>query len=101
MAINEIAVNTSTLSGDINELRTALSNVRAQLKEMFQQVAELDTMWDGPANEEFNRQFRNDYENAGKLCVTIDSLLTCMEFAKSQYDACENEVNSIISAIRI
>ena len=101
MAMNEIAVNTSTLSGDINELRTALSNVRKQLKEMFQQVTELDAMWDGPANEEFNRQFRNDYENARKLCTTIDSLLANMEFAKSQYNACENEVNGIISAIRI
>lgn len=101
MAMNEIAVNTSTLSGDINELRTALSNARKQLKEMFQQVTELDAMWDGPANEEFNRQFRNDYENAGKLCVTIDSLLANMEFARNQYNACENEVNGIISAIRI
>lgn len=101
MAGKEITVNTSTLTGDISELRTALSTARAQLNEMFNQVAELDTMWDGPANQEFNKQFGNDYENAKNLCATIESLLACMEFARDQYNLCENEVNSIVSAITI
>ncbi len=101
MAIKEITVNTSTLAGDINELRTTLSTAKTQLNDMFNQVAELDTMWDGPANEEFNRQFGNDFENAKNLCKTIESLLECMEFAKNQYNLCENEVNSIVSAITV
>ena len=97
----EIAVNTSTLANDIDELRTALTSARAQLDDMFNQVTELDTMWDGPANEEFNRQFGNDYENAKNLCKTIDSIIECMVFAKDQYNICENDVNSIVSAITI
>lgn len=101
MAIKEIAVNTSTLMNDIDELQTTLASARAQLDDMFNQMAELDTMWDGPANEEFNRQFRNDYENAKNLCKTIESLLECMKFAKNQYNTCENEVNDIVSAITI
>lgn len=101
MASKEITVNTSTLTGDINELRTTLSSAKAQLNDMFNQIAELDTMWDGPANLEFNRQFGNDYENAKNLCDTIESLLGCMEFARDQYNLCENEVNSIVSAIMI
>ena len=101
MSNREITVNTSTLAGDIEELRGALSSARTQLSEMFGQVTELDTMWDGPANEEFNRQFGNDYENAKRLCETIESLLACMEYARDQYNLCENEVNSIVSAIAI
>lgn len=101
MAIKEIAVNTTTLTNDINELKIALSDAKAQLEEMFNQVAELDAMWDGPANEEFNKQFGNDYKNAKNLCKTIESLLECMEFARNQYNSCENEVNSIVSAISI
>lgn len=101
MAVKEIAVNTSTLTSDISELQTTLASARAQLDDMFNQVAELDTMWDGPANEEFNRQFGNDYENAKNLCRTIESLLECMKFARDQYNICENEINDIVSAITI
>ncbi len=101
MANREIAVNTSTLSGDINELRGALGDARAYLTEMFNQLGELDLMWDGPANEAFKKQFANDYENAKNLCNTIDSLLGNMEYAREQYDACENEIRGIVSAISI
>ena len=101
MAIKEIAVNTSTLTNDMDALQTTLVSVRTQLDDMFNQVAELDTMWDGPANEEFNRQLGNDYENAKNLCETIESIIECMKFARDQYNTCENEVNGIVSAITI
>lgn len=99
--MKEITINTLTLSGDINELRSMLSDVRGQLKGMFEQVAELDAMWDGPANEAFNRQFNNDYENAVNLCTTVESLLNCMEYARDQYNQCENGVGSIVNAIPV
>ena len=101
MAIKEITVNTSTLANDIDALQTTLVSARAQLDDMFNQVAELDTMWDGPANEEFNRQFGNDYENAKNLCKTIESIIECMKYARDQYNVCENEVSGIVSAITI
>lgn len=101
MAFKEITVNTSTLAGDINELKNALASARAQLKDMFGQVTELDAMWDGPANQEFNRQFGIDYENAGNLCKTVESLIGCMEYARDQYNTCENEVNGLVSSISI
>lgn len=101
MANKEITVNTSTLTGDINELQTALTNARTQLNEMFNQVRELDAMWDGAANAEFNVQFNNDYENMKKLCKTIESLISCMRYARDQYGACEKNVNGIVSSIVI
>lgn len=101
MEIKEITVDTSSLAGDVGELQTALSAVETQLKNMFEQVTELDAMWDGPANDEFNRQFANDYENSKKLCETVRSIIDSMQYAREQYDICENEVNAIISAIAI
>lgn len=100
--MQEITVDTSMLAGDINELQTTLANAEKQLADMFSQIAELDTMWDGPANEEFNRQFGNDHENTKNLCKTVASLIECMVYAREQYDLCEKkEVNSIVSAITI
>ncbi len=99
--MQEITVDTATLAGDISELQTALTAAEKQLEEMFSQVAELDTMWDGPANAEFNRQFGNDYENAKQLYGTITSLIECMSYAREQYDICENEVSGIVSSITV
>lgn len=101
MAVKEIAVDTSALYGDIQELREALSAVRSQLSDMFGQIAELDAMWDGPANAEFDRQFGMDHENAENMCKTVESLIECMEYARNQYNSCENEVNDIVSVIRV
>lgn len=101
MEIKEITVDTSSLAGDVSELQTALSEAEAQLKNMFDRVTELDGMWDGPANEEFNRQFANDYENSKNLCKTVQSIIDSMQYAREQYDICENEVNAVISAIAI
>lgn len=101
MASQEITVNTFTLAGDIDALRTTLQIARKQLDDMFTQIAELDTMWDGPANEAFKAQFNLDYETTKNLCETVESIIACMEFAKEQYNTCENEVNGIVSSISI
>lgn len=101
MANQEITINTDTLASDIAELNSALETARRTLSDMFTQIQELDAMWDGPANDEFNKQFANDHENAKGLCATVKSLIACMEYAREQYNSCENQVNGIVSAIRI
>lgn len=101
MANQEITINTDTLASDIAELNSALETARRTLSDMFTQIQELDAMWEGPANDEFNKQFANDHENAKGLCATVESLIACMEYAREQYNSCENQVNGIVSAIRI
>lgn len=101
MANQEIAVNTETLALDIAELNTTLETARKMLRDMFTQIQELDAMWGGPANDEFNKQFANDHENAKELCAAVESLIGCMEYAKEQYNSCENQVNGIVSSIYV
>ena len=101
MAFREITVDTRTLAGDISELETALSAAEAQLEEMFNQVANLDATWEGPANAEFNRQFGIDYESAKDMLGNVRSLIECMTYAREQYDICENDVYGIVSSIKI
>lgn len=101
MGKQEIAVNTGTLASDIAALQNAIRAAEKSLNDMFREMQELDAMWDGPANQEFIRQFVIDHENAKALCETVRSLAECMEYARGQYDSCENQVNSIVSAISI
>jgi uncharacterized protein YukE len=99
--MKEIAIDTAILNSDIRELKAALGNARLQLDDVFEQVAQLDTMWEGPANQEFNIQFGNDYDNTKSMFDTIESLVECMEYARNQYDLCEKEVGSLVGSIRI
>jgi len=101
MASQEIAINTSTLDGDIDKLSTVLEKIKSQLEMTFAEVQALDGMWDGPANETFVTQFTKDYNDSLELCKVIQSLIDCMDYAKKQYDSCENEVNNIVSSISI
>lgn len=101
MAIQEVTVNTGNLSKDIEELKQVLGTTRRQLEEMFQQVTELDAMWDGPSNAEFVAQFHNDYENAKELCHVVSSIIQCMEYAREQYNICESEVHEIVASINV
>ena len=97
----EISINTSTLSGDIDKLQQQLNIIRNDLSKMYQAVHTLDTMWDGPANAAFNMQFNKDKNDMTELCNTVQRIIDCMEYAKKEYNSCEGEVSGIIDSIAI
>lgn len=101
MAREEIATNTDTMKGDIDVLRAALKNAVEQLEKVQTEVVELDGMWNGPANEEFNRYFQRNYANSKDMLKAVDGIIGCMEFAQREYVKCENEVSSIIGSISV
>lgn len=101
MAVHEIAVNTSRLSQDVEEMEYALRRIENQMDSMFDSVNQLDTMWDGPANDAFYIQFAADYEQMRELCRILRELIECCRFAGTEYISCENAVNGIVNAIRI
>ena len=101
MTIQEITVDMSMLAIDIGVLQENVALLRSQMQEMFQEITELDTMWDGPANDAFNAQFQADYTVMENLCKTFDSMIECYEFANKEYNSCENSVHDIVAAISI
>lgn len=101
MAINEIEVNTSTLSKDIEVLKSTLKQLDSQMKNAFRSVEELDRMWDGAANETFNQQFGRDYQSCQEMHKTLLELTQSMEHARQEYDKCEQNVDMTIRAINI
>ena len=97
----EIAINTSTLSGDIERLQQQLNEIRNDLNRMYNAFRVLDSMWDGPANQAFNIQFNKDQNDMTELCNTVQKIIDCMEYAKKEYNSCEAEVSGIIASIAI
>lgn len=95
-----IEVNVKTLEDDIKTMQEALEQVRNDMKGMFDSLGELDTMWDGPANEAFNRQFGIDHQTFQSLCDSVDGIIDSMENAKDAYRKCEEAVKGEIDRIK-
>lgn len=99
MAVN-FEVNLDNLNVDINNARHSLEYIKNNIKRMFDEIKELDAMWDGEANESFNIQFNSDYEMMLDVCKNIERNINSMEFAKQEYAKCENSISSAVQALK-
>lgn len=96
-----IEINIRSLNTDLGELIEELEKIRTEMKQMFDEIQALDTMWDGPANSAFNAQFASDYQLMEEMCTTIDSLIAYGDNARAEYISCENAVSAAIDEIKI
>ncbi len=96
-----IEVDITTLEQDVRELEETLALVRNDMKSMFETVNELDTMWDGLANEAFNRQFAADRNLFEELCDAVNDIIDSMGNAKNAYRKCEAAVKEEIDKITV
>ncbi len=96
-----IEVNMKTLETDTGNMEEKLGVVKNDMKSMFDAVAELDTMWDGPASTEFQRQFNVDKQIFDEVCRAVEGMLDSMRNAIKSYNECEAAVSTEISRIKI
>ncbi|MFR5634000.1 MAG: WXG100 family type VII secretion target [Monoglobales bacterium] len=96
-----IEINMRTLEQDISEMQQQLAELRQEMDQAYSSVRELDSMWNGPANEAFNQAFTADKEAMESMCSIIESLISYMENAKKEYQKCEAAVSAEIDSIRI
>ena len=101
MAIKQIAIDTGILQNDITAYEEALNTVKSKMDNMFTNMKELDTMWEGEANNAFMVQFNKDYSSMKELCNLLTKLLEDLKLAKKEYDQCDSSVNAVINAIQI
>ena len=69
-------------------------------EKMFDEIKELDSMWDGTANNAFNVQFQNDYEMMQEVCRNLKRLIDSLEFSKREYIKCEQQVDSAVRSMK-
>lgn len=94
-----ISIDTSILSSDISSLNSQVKEARNQMNQMVNSMIELDAMWDGEANQEFVKQFQYDVESAEGLFESLEQIIESIEYAKKEYDKCDNDVEGIIASI--
>lgn len=96
-----IEINIPSLKEDLDELQDQVKQIRDGMKQMFEEIQQLDSMWDGPANLAFNTQFVNDYQTMEEMCGTMDSIIAYGQNARTEYNKCENAVLAAIEEIKI
>lgn len=98
---NFIEVDTVQLNQDKNTAHDMIISVQADLERIYQQVVELDAMWDGVANEAFIKVFASDRQLFDMICGEGKALVNSINSARIEYEKCEVQVNDVIKAIRI
>ncbi|BAL00625.1 hypothetical protein OBV_34260 [Oscillibacter valericigenes Sjm18-20] len=101
MSSSCIEIETECLQTDIVQMTEAVQDAKKKSEAMFTTIQELDTMWDGPANEIFRAQFLNDHTAMQELCGEVENLISCMEFAKKSYEQCEEEVYEKVLSLKL
>ena len=96
-----IEINLSSLDSDIEAMTEELGLLRGDMNKAYESVSELDSMWNGPANDAFNKAFVDDKAAMDELCTTIQSLIDFMVNAAKEYRTCESNVSAEIDAIKI
>ncbi len=99
--MREIEVDSEILQSQINQLSDTLERTRETLNQLTERVESLQAMWNGPAHDEFNRQYELDRERMENMCQIIANIIEGMQQARIAYDQCENEVGDIVASISV
>ncbi|MCR4640696.1 MAG: WXG100 family type VII secretion target [Lachnospiraceae bacterium] len=97
----EIAVNTSQLQKEVDTMENALKLLKTRIDEAYQEVNELDKLWDGPDNKAFQESFRRDQAKMTEIYEALKSLVASMSMSRVEYEKCEADVKSIVDNIKI
>lgn len=96
-----IEISTTQLNNDISRMQDQVDNLVAAKDQVYRCLETLNTMWDGIANTVFTMQTRRDEAVLREMINNLNNLIECMEYAKSEYEKCTEDVNSKIASIRL
>jgi len=82
-----------------NQAQT-LDNLTQQWSEAVKSIdslkQELDSMWDGLANDQFNTRWTEDLNKYNSLTVALNEYRYAIQDAVTQYEQYENEIKGIV-----
>ena len=96
-----IEISTPWLDNDITRMQEQLDNLVAAKNQVYRRLESLNSMWEGAAQYIFINQTRIDETVLQGLVNNLNNLIECMQYAKSEYEKCNDEVNSKIAGIRL
>lgn len=96
-----IKVSTQGIGRDKDSIQQELEGIGQSVESLYQEMQSLGQTWEGPAWQNFQGQVASDIENMQLICEKISGFLEHMEYARTEYQKCENQVGSLVDSIRI
>ena len=66
-----------------------LSSVQNEISRLFEEMQQLDAMWEGPAKLTFQGQMLNDFDTMNDICSNLLDFINDMKSASKEYKKCE------------
>ena len=96
-----VEVDINIMRSQINQLELTLARTQMTLDKLTERVESLQAMWNGPAHEEFNRQYELDRQRMENMCQMIRNMIDGMQQACISYSKYETEVADVVTSIRV
>ena len=96
-----IRINTTRLRTDAEHVDKDIKRMSSLLKSMRAHATELDRMWDGPGSVAFKKSFHDDINKVEVTLMNLRGLYQYEVTAKKTYEKCGQQVDQIISSIRV
>lgn len=96
-----IKINTKTLGNDTDSVQKHLNQVLKMIQDMQKDVSEMNKMWTGAANSAFNQVFNDDIKLLLELSKSLQNIINYESTAITEYDNCENKIDSLISSMNV
>ena len=94
-----IETDTELLQKDTGRIQVQYDVVKKTVKQITDELLELNLSWEGPAKAAFVDQFSNDLQFVGEVLQGLEDIIDTMTKAREEYDRCEAEVRSIIDSL--
>ena len=89
-------VDPAVMTDQANKLDSLTGQWSDSVREITQLKQELDGMWDGLANDQFNARWENDLNKYNNLQVVLESYRRAIQDAVAKYEDYENEIAGIV-----
>lgn len=91
-------VNPEVMSEQGQILERLIGDWANSVSEVTSMKQELDAMWDGLANDEFNMRWERDLTKYNQLQTTMESYRRAVAEAVSKYEEYEQQIKSVVES---
>lgn len=98
---SKIRINTSTLNQTRQNVQERLNQIKKNMEQISADINTLNSMWTGDAHENFQISIEADMKLLQDICEGIQAVIQYEGNAVTEYNKCEQQVNEIISQIRV
>lgn len=94
-----IKSNTNKLSSDESTIEGELKNIKSYMANLEEIGRLLEQLWEGEAALGFQLRLSDDIAKLEEICKGMESVAKYERNAVNEYNKCEKDISSVISAI--